>query len=70
MSDEAGWPIPVWAKRRGIGKTTAYSLLKQGRGPHLIYPTPARPIVTAEADREWLERMTREAQARQGRSNA
>lgn len=68
MADDlsAGWPIPQWARRRGFSKTTAYQLLREGRGPQLIYPTPARPIVTAEADRAWLERMEREARERSG----
>lgn len=60
----AGWPIPVWARRRGFGKTTAYKIIAEGRGPRVIYPTNSRPIVTAEADREWLERMNGEAAAR------
>ena len=61
---EAGWPVTLWAHRRGIGKTTAWKMIGEGRGPRLIYPTAKRPIVTAEADREWLERMNGEAAAR------
>jgi hypothetical protein len=66
--DTAGWPIPVWARRRGIGKTTAYKIIGEGRGPALIWPTQKRPIVTVEADRAWLDRMQREAQERAPRS--
>ncbi len=67
MNEQAGWPVPEWARRRGIGRTSAYALIREGRGPRLIYPTASRPIVTAEADREWVTRMEREAAQRDPR---
>lgn len=68
-TESTGWPFVVWARRRGLGKTTAYKLLRAGRAPTVIYPTEKRPIVTAEADRQWVDRMTREARARLARND-
>lgn len=55
------WSPAPWGARHGFGRTTTFELLRSGRGPKVIYPTPRTPRITRQAEQEWLERLAREA---------
>lgn len=55
------WAPAPWGARHGFGRTTTFELLRSGRGPRVIYPTPRTPRITRAAEQEWLERLAREA---------
>jgi hypothetical protein len=53
---ETGWSISAWCKHRGIGRTTFYELVKEGKSP-VVHRPRGRPRtwaeITIEADAAW-----------------
>jgi hypothetical protein len=51
--DRASYTLDEWCERRRISRSMFYLLKKRGQAPKIHY-AGKKPIVSDEADREWL----------------
>jgi hypothetical protein len=60
MQQRPSFTIENWCNTRGLSRSMFYKMQKAGKGPRLHY-AGNKPLVSPEADDEWLREREREA---------